>query len=74
MLSTIVTTVYKGYNLGQIKMEHKCPLPPKSRMKPREGHNTPCSHHYYFFFFGWGGGGGVGLKFLLNQSKIVAFY
>ena len=52
MLSIIVTTVYKGNNLGQIKMEHKCPLRPKSRMKPREGDNTPCSH-YSYFFFGW---------------------
>ena len=34
-----------SYNLGQNKMEQKCPLSPKSRMKVREGQNAPFSHH-----------------------------
>ena len=34
-----------AYNLGQNKMEQKCPLSPKSRMKVREGQNVPFSHH-----------------------------
>ena len=33
------------YNLGQNKMEQKTPIPPKSRMKLREGQKTaPFSH------------------------------
>ena len=27
----------RNYNLGQSKMEQQTPIPPKSRMKPREG-------------------------------------
>ena len=50
-------------NLGQNKMDQYTPspppplLPPKSRMKPGEGQNTPFAHHCF-----WGGGGG-GPKF-----------
>ena len=31
---SLTSHVSFGYNLGQIKMEEKCPLPHKSRMKP----------------------------------------
>ena len=44
---TYFSVVYfcDNYNLGQNKMEQKCPLSPKSRMKVREGQNAPFSHH-----------------------------
>ena len=40
---------------------HPPPVPPKSRMKPGEGQNTPFAHHW--FSGGGGGGGGGGPKF-----------
>ena len=48
-------------NLGQNKMEQYTPSPrpppPKSRMKPDEGQNTPFAHHWF------SGGEGGGPKF-----------
>ena len=41
-----------AYNLGQNKMEQQTPIPPKSRMKPREGQK-----HAIFPSLIWGGGG-----------------
>ena len=41
-----------GYNLGQNKMEQQTPIPPKSRMKPREGQKGAI-----FPSLIWGGGG-----------------
>ena len=40
------------YNLGQNKMEQQTPIPPKSRMKPREGQKRAI-----FPSLIWGGGG-----------------
>ena len=55
-----------SYNLGQNKMEQQTPVPPKSRMKPREGQKRAI-----FPSLIWeGGGGGLGFPFML--SKIVA--
>ena len=44
-----------SYNLGQNKMEQQTPIPPKSRMKPREGQKRAA----IFPSLIWGGGGGV---------------
>ena len=41
-----------NYNLGQNKMEQQTPIPPKSRMKPREGQNRAI-----FPSLIWGDGG-----------------
>ena len=41
-------------NLGQNKMEQQTPIPPKSRMKAREGQKRTI-----FPSLIWGGGGGV---------------
>jgi len=41
-----------NYNIGQNKMEQQTPIPPKSRMKPREGQK-----HAIFPSLIWGGGG-----------------
>ena len=51
-------------NLGQNKMEQQTPIPPKSRMKPREGQKRAI-----FPSLIWGGGGDLGFPFIL--SKIV---
>ena len=56
------------YNLGQNKMEQQTPIPPKSRMKPREGQKRAI-----FPSLIWGGGGGGGLGFPFILSKIVGF-
>ena len=40
------------YNLGQNKMEQQTPIPPKSRMKAREGQKRAI-----FPSLIWGGGG-----------------
>ena len=47
-------TNFCDYNLGQNKMEQQTPIPPKSRMKPREGQKRTI-----FPSLIWGGGGGV---------------
>ena len=52
-------------NLGQNKIEQKCPLSPKSRMKVREGQNAPL----IFPITDFGGRGGLNVPF--NLSKIV---
>ena len=54
-----------SYNLGQNKMEQQTPIPPKSRMKRREGQKRAI-----FPFLIWEGRGGLGFPFIL--SKIVA--
>ena len=46
-------------------MEQQTPIPPKSRMKPREGQKRAI-----FPSLIWGGRGGLGFPFIL--SKIVA--
>ena len=51
-------------NLGQNKMEQQTPIPPKSRMKPRERQKRAI-----FPSLIWGGGGDLGFPFIL--SKIV---
>ena len=43
--------VKENYNLGQNKREQQTPIPPKSRMKPQEGRNTPFSYLWF-----WGNG------------------
>ena len=52
------------YNLGQNKKEQQTPIPPKSRMKAREGQK-----HVIFPSLIWGEGGGLGFPFIL--SKII---
>ena len=52
-------------NLGQNKMEQQTPIPPKSRMKAREGQKRAI-----FPSLIWGGEGG-GLDFPVILSKIV---
>ena len=47
-----VTQVLLSDNLGQNKMEQQTPIPPKSRMKPREGQKRAI-----FPSLIWGGGG-----------------
>ena len=54
-----------SYNLGQNKMEQQTPIPPKSRMKRREGQKRAI---FLSLILG-GGGGGLGFPFIL--SKIV---
>ena len=54
-----------SYNLGQNKMEQQTPIPPKSRMKAREGQKRAI-----FPSLIWRGKGGLGFPFIL--SKIVA--
>ena len=46
----------EAYNLGQNKMEQQTPMPPKSRMKPREGQKRAI-----FPSLIWGGMGGGGV-------------
>ena len=59
--------VFPSYNLGQNKMEQQTPIPPKSRMKAREGQKRAI-----FPSLSWGGrGGGGGLGFPFVLSKIV---
>ena len=41
------------YNLGQNKMKQKTPIPPKSRMKLREGQKTAPFSHPWFGGEGW---------------------
>ena len=53
----------EAYNLGQNKMEQQTLIPPKSRMKPREGQKRAI-----FPSVIWGEGG-LGFPFIL--SKIV---
>ena len=48
-------------------MEQQTPIPPKSRMKVREGQKRAI-----FPSLIWGGGGGLGFPFIL--SKIVAWF
>ena len=55
-----------SYNLGQNKMEQQTPIPPKSRMKRREGQKRAI---FLSLILG-GRGGGLGFPFIL--SKIVA--
>ena len=43
--------IWLSYNLGQNKMEQQTPIPPKSRMKPREGQKRAI-----FPSLIWGGG------------------
>ena len=47
-----------SYNLGQNKMEQQTPIPPKSRMKRREGQKRAI-----FLSLILGGGGGGGSRF-----------
>ena len=64
-LKTEVVPLLSGsYNLGQNKMEQQTPIPPKSRMKPREGQKRAI-----FPSLIWGGRGGLGFPFI--SSKIV---
>ena len=58
-----------SYNLEQNKMERQIPIPPKSRMKPRDGQERAIFPSLIFF---WGGGGRGGLGFPFILSKIVA--
>ena len=48
-------------------MEQQTPIPPKSRMKPREGQKCAIFSSLIY----WGRGGGLGFPFIL--SKIVVF-
>ena len=51
VLNTLTLRQYR-YNLGQNKMEQQTPIPPKSRMKPREGQKRAI-----FLSLIWGEGG-----------------
>ena len=47
----------EAYNLGQNKMEQQTPMPPKSRMKPREGQKRAIFPSLIWGGMGVGGGG-----------------
>ena len=61
----------EAYNLGQNKMEQQTPMPPKSRMKPREGQKRAI-----FPSLIWGGMGGGGSRFsiyFVQDCRLILF-
>ena len=66
-----VTQVLLSDNLWQNKMEQQTPIPPKSRMKPREGQKRAIFPS--LIWEGGGGRGGLGFSFTLSKIVVEPF-